>query len=304
MEGNPSKFLERAHLELFRALEEEGTLSRAAERLGLTQPALTHALRKLEGLLGAPLLTRSGRRVSLTSLGERLVRSARQILPRIERAEEELKRLARGELPVVRIGVECHPCYRWLLGVVEDFLGRYPEQELEVIHRYQFGAIEALLHHQLDLIVTPDPVSLPQLVFEPVLDYTLVAVVSSRHPLADRDHLRPEDLAAESVITYPVEETRLDVFTRFLLPAGIRPRRHLREDHHEMMLVLARQGRGVAILPDWLVPPHDPCLRRLPLGAEGLAKRLYLGFRRENLSDPWLERVRQLCTEQAAGFSA
>lgn len=286
-------YLERSHLEIFRALAEEGTLVRASERLNLTQPALTHSVRKLESLLGVNLVERVGRRVSLTSAGERLVRAAGQILPRLEKTEEDLRRLARGELPVLRIGVECHPCYQWLLQVIERFLAE-STQEVEVLRRFQFAAVEALLHQKVDLVVTPDPYRTAALEWVPVLDYSLVAVLGADHALAQKAWLDPEDFLGETLLTYPVEETRLDVFTRFLLPRGVRPQRVRAEETHELMLVLAARGRGIAVLPDWLVGEQPQGLVLKPLGREGLPKQLFLGYRRENREDAALRRFVEL----------
>ncbi len=289
--------LERSHLEILRALVEEGTLMRAAERLSLTQPALTHSLRKLESLLGAALVQRAGRRVILTQAGERLVKAAIQVLPRLEKAEEDLRRMARGELMVLRVGVECHPCYQWLLGVIERYL-EAGDREVEISRKFQFAAVDALLHHRVDVVVTPDPYPSPALEWVPVLDYTLVAALSLDHPLAKKDCLEPQDFSAETLLTYPVEETRLDVFTRFLLPAGIRPKRVRTEESHELMLVLARQGRGVAVLPDWLMEPQQAGLRVLRLGAQGLSKQLLVGYRRENKGDPALGRFLEIAASK------
>lgn len=289
-------YLERTHFEIFRALAEEGTLVQAAQRLNLTQPALTHRVRNLEEVLGVALVQRSGRRVVLTQAGERLVRAATQVLPRFERVEEELKRLGRGELPMLRIGVECHPCYQWLLGVVEQFLSLC-HQEVEVSRRFQFAALDALLHYKVDVVVTPDPYPSPVLEYHPVLDYFLVAVAGETHPLAQKPYLEPNDLATETLLTYPVEETRLDVFTRFLLPAGVRPHRHRTEETHELMLVLARQGRGVAVLPDWLVAGQLEGVVTVPLGRDGMPKQLFVGYRKENARDPGLGKFLELASK-------
>lgn len=270
---------------------------RAAERLSLTQPALTHSLRKLESLLGTALVQRSGRRVVLTQAGERLVKAAHQVLPRLEKAEEDVRRMARGDLLVLRIGVECHPCYQWLLGVIERYL-QLGGREVEISRKFQFAAIEALLNHHVDVVVTPDAYASAALEWVAVLDYELVAVMRDSHPLAHRKFLQPADFAEETLLTYPVEETRLDVFTRFLLPSAIRPKRVRHEETHELMIVLARQGRGVAVLPDWLVGTSMPGVRVVRLGPKGLAKQLLLGYRKENKDDPALGRFLEIAANK------
>jgi LysR family transcriptional regulator for metE and metH len=151
------KFLERQHLEILSALESEGTLSKAAEKLHLTQPALTHSIRRLEDQLGAKVWEIQGRRVVLGAIGQRLLKAARQILPRFQKAEEDLLGLAQGKAGLLKIGVECHPCYQWLMEVVSHYFNAYPAGDLEIVRQFQFAAMEALIHHQIDFLVTPDP---------------------------------------------------------------------------------------------------------------------------------------------------
>ncbi len=231
--------------------------------------------------MGAPLWQREGRRLRLTQAGRHLLAVAQRVLPQLEQAEERLRQLACGEAGTLRIGMECRPCCRWLLKVVAPYLAAWPGVDVDVKQKFRFGGIGALFDHEIDLLVTPDPLPRPGLRFEPVFDYEQVLVVSRQHPLANVRCVRPQQLAGETLITYPVQRQRLDIYTRFLAPAGVEPLRHKTLEDTGIMLQMVASGRGVTALPRWLAQDYA---RQLPLatarlGARGIAKQIHLGAR-------------------------
>lgn len=274
--------IERGHLEIIRAIDRRGSLTAAAESLFVTQPALSHSIRKLEESLGLKIWTREGRTLRLTQGGEHLLSLANRLLPQLERAERQLQQFALGERGTLRIGMECHPCYQWLLKVAEPFLKAWPDIDLDVIQKFQFGGIEALCAHDIDMLVTPDPLKNPALHFEPVFDYEQVLVVGPEHPLRKAKHVEPEQLMDETLITYPVSIDRLDVFSRFLTPAGVMPKRHKLIETTDIILQMVACGRGVAALPRWLVEEQQVRFKLFPvrLGKNGVDKQISLGLRK------------------------
>lgn len=206
---------------------------------------------------------------------------AERVLPQLEHGEHVLAQMARGERGTLRIGMECHPCYQWLLGVVEPYLEAWPDVDLDVKQRFQFGGIGALLAHEIDMLVTPDPLRRKGLVFTPVFDYEQVLVVGSGHALAGRSYISPQELEKETLITYPVEVERLDVYSQFLLPAGVVPKRHKTIETTDIMLQMVASGRGVAALPGWLVAEYRSRMKlaSVRLGRHGVHKQICLGLR-------------------------
>jgi LysR family transcriptional regulator for metE and metH len=273
--------LERVHLVVVREVEKHGSLTAAAEVLGLTQSALSHSIKKLEAQLGTTIWRREGRHLLLTQAGRDVLAVANQVLPQLALAEDRLRQFAQGGRGTLRIGMECHPCYRWLLNVVSPFLANWPHVEVDVKQKVQFGGHEALLGFEIDLLVTPDPVFKPELRFEPVFDYEQVLVVGSTHPLAKAEFVEAAQLADEVLITYPVEIGRLDVYTLFLTPAGVNPRVHKTIESTDLMLQMVAAGRGVAALPRWLVEENAARVAIAPvrLGRRGVPKQIHLGLR-------------------------
>ena len=273
--------IERSHLEIIRAVHDLGSVTAAAESLFVTQPALSHSIRKLEDTLGLKLWKREGRLLRLTQGGEHLLSIANRLLPQFERAERQIEQFAQGERGTLRIGMECHPCYQWLLKIASPFLDAWPSVDLDVIQKFQFGGIDALYAHEIDVLVTPDPLHHKGLVFEPVFDYEQVLVVHQAHPLRKKKFIEPDQLRDETLITYPVSIDRLDVFSRFLTPAGVLPKRHKLIETTDIMLQMVTCGRGVAALPNWLVKEQQERFPVVPLrlGREGIAKQISLGLR-------------------------
>jgi LysR family transcriptional regulator for metE and metH len=294
--------LERIHLSILREVRRQGSLTKAARSLALTQSALSHAMRKLEEDLGTPLWEREGRGLRLLPAGDHLLALAERTLPQLEHAEALLAQLARGERGTLRIGMECHPCYQWLLKVVEPYLRAWPDVDLDVKQRFQFGGIGALFARDIDLLVTPDPLRRRGLHFEPVFDYEQVLVVARDHALAGRPHVVPEDLAEETLITYPVEIERLDVYSQFLLPAGMVPKRHKVIETTDIMLQMVACGRGVAALPGWLVREYAGKIGIVPvrLGSQGVPKQIFLGVRRGDVGVPYVAAFFELARSHRA----
>lgn len=288
--------LERVHLQLLREVQRKGSLTAAARALGLTQSALSHTVKKLEQQLGTDVWQREGRGLRLTPAGSYLLSLAERLLPQLEHAEQVLGQMARGERGTLRIGMECHPCYQWLLAIVEPFLQKFPDVDLDVKQKFQFGGIGALFAHEIDLLVTPDPLRKNGLSFEPVFDYEQVLVVGKEHPLARRTHVVPTDLERETLITYPVGIERLDVYSQFLLPAGASPRRHQVIETTDIMLQMVSSGRGVAALPGWLVAEYGSKLRVVPvrLGRSGIKKQIFLGVRATDVDIGYIAGFRKL----------
>ena len=283
--------IERIHLAIIREVEQQGSLTAAAEKLFLTQSALSHSIKKLEQQLGTDIWLREGRSLRLTQAGQYLSAVANRLLPQLSLAEERLRQFAQGERGTLRIGMECHPCYQWLLKVVSPYLAAWPDVDVDVKQKFQFGGIGALFGYEIDMLVTPDPLYKPGLVFQPVFDYEQVLVVNRQHALAQSAYVLPEQLSSETLITYPVDIDRLDIYNQFLQPAGISPQLHKPIETTDIMLQMVASGRGVAALPRWLVEEYQSRFEVVPvkLGKQGIAKQIYLGIRETDVQIDYVQ---------------
>ena len=280
--------IEHSHLRIIAALQQNGTLTEAANRLCLSQSALSHQIRSLEKKLGVALWERDGRYLRLTHAGQLLLQVAEQVLPVLAQAEQNLKAYGEGRQGILRIGVECYPCYEWLTGVTGEFMRQMPDVDIDIVSKFQFSGLEGLLNHHIDILVTPDLIKQQGSHYEVLTDYELVLVLAADHPLAHTAQINPEQLAAETLLTFPVPIQRLDIFNHFLSPVYLKPARHKVVESLELMLQMAELQRGVCVLPRWLAEGRckNERLSTLKLGKEGMQRSFILLCARETKKSP------------------
>lgn len=163
--------LELRHLNTLLAIDEAGSLVEAAERLHVTQSALSHQLKDLEHRLAVSLIVRRTRPIRFTPAGARLLALARDILPRVKRTETELRRLAAGRSGRLHIAIECHSCFQWLMPALDRFREAWPEVELDLSAAFSFTPQSALVRGDLDMVITSDPVDNEAVRYLPLFRY-------------------------------------------------------------------------------------------------------------------------------------
>lgn len=283
--------LEMRHLKTLTALREAESLVEAAQRLHLTQSALSHQLKDLEERLGLALFIRKSRPVRFTSAGLRLLRLADSVLPQLRQAERDLHRLAGGQAGRLHLAIECHSCFQWLMPTIDQFRNAWPEVEVDFASGYFFAPLPALARGDLDLVITSDPQDITGVTYIQLFTYEALLAVSNQHPLASRNHVQAADLAGETLISYPVERERLDVFKHFLDPAGIEPAAIRNAEMTVMMMQLVASGRGVCCLPNWAMAEYlqRGYVAACRLGERGLFGTLYAAVREDLLDSPYLQ---------------
>lgn len=304
-----SSVLELRHLATLQAIDEAGSLVEAAERLHVTQSALSHQLKDLEHRLGVALIVRRTRPIRFTTAGGRVLALARQVLPQVRRTETELRRLAAGQSGRLHIAIECHSCFQWLMPALDRFREAWPEVELDLSAAFSFTPQAALVRGDLDMVITSDPVDNDAVRYLPLFRYELVLAVARQSALAGARAVEPRALAEETLITYPVEHERLDVFTAFLDPAGVAPAALRTAELTPMMVQLVAAGRGVAALPNWALTEYLDLdlVRAVRLGeGEGVWRTLYAAVRDGDEQVPFIQEfmdtARALCFSNLSGI--
>ncbi|UWQ19490.1 LysR family transcriptional regulator [Jannaschia sp. M317] len=288
--------IEFRHLRTIRAIQECGGLARAADRLNITQSALSHQVKNLEEQIGVELFVRRSKPMTLSPAGQRLLRLADQVLPQIEAVEQEFAGLKSGKTGRLHIAIECHACFEWLFPVLEQFRRAWPDVDVDIRPGLQFQALPALQKEEVDLVVSSDPEDLPGVEFAPLFDYEPVFLASSAHPLAQKDYVEAADFAGETLITYPVDRPRLDVFSQLLMPAGVEPASVRQVELTAVILLLVASNRGVSVLPDWVVREvrYNSDYVTRPLTAQGVTRRLYAAVRQADAAKPFMAHVLRL----------
>jgi LysR family transcriptional regulator for metE and metH len=263
------------------ALKQTGSLQAAAFRLFLTQSALSHQLKEAENQLGCSLFIRKTQPVQFSSQGRVLIELAEQVLPLIDAAAFQLKS---GSFPAqsIRLTVECHACFHWLLPAVKAFRAAWPEVNLCLASDIEHHAVEAMLNDELDLVLTTDVRQETQISFQPLFSLELKAFIYPEHPLAKLAVLTPEALADCTLLTYPIPFERQDIF-RFFLKKNQFQGKLRQVGQASQILQLVAAGEGIAILPTWLAEPFlsQGLIVTKSLGEEGLHRQMYLASRRQ-----------------------
>jgi LysR family transcriptional regulator for metE and metH len=300
--------LELRHLRTLVALRDTGSLVEAAERVFLTQSALSHQLKDLESRLGVTLFIRKTRPVRFTTAGRRLLKLADQVLPLVHGAEHDLERLAGGESGRIYMAIECHSCFEWLLPAINAYREEWPDVELDIASGFHFAPLPALARGDLDLVITADPIEELGLAYLPLFSYEAQLAVARDHDLADKPWVEPADLAGEVLICYPVDRSRLDIFTSFLDPANVEPARVRNAELTTMMIQLVASGRGVACLPNWALHEYRQrdYVQVKSLGEDGVWPTLYAAVRADQAEAAFIrgfiDVAKQTCFENLVGI--
>jgi LysR family transcriptional regulator for metE and metH len=269
--------LELRHLKLVEAIAAEGTMTRAAARLYITQSALSHQLGGLEEALGVTLFRRVPRGMVLTRAGEKLLECARSVLREVREAQELViaaESDARGPL---RISTECYTCYHWLPSRLKRFHASFPRVDVQIVVEATRHPIDALLADQLDLAVVSHPPVQPAITTRPLFEDELVAILSPEHRLAGRRYLSPRDFVPEHLITYALPLRQLTIYNQFLSPSGVLPARTSRVELTEAIVEMVKANLGIAVMAQWAVSRHlnSATLKALRLGRRGFHRTWY-----------------------------
>ncbi len=298
--------IEFRHLRTIKAIHDCGGLARAADQLNITQSALSHQIKGLEDQAGVELFQRRSKPMKLSAAGLRLLRLAEQILPQVEAAQHEFSSLRDGRTGRMHIAIECHACFEWLFPVLESFRKSWGDVDVDIRPGLAFDALPALQKEEVDLVVSSDPEDLPGVEFVELFDYNPVFVAASSHPLAEKDFIEAEDFRGQTLITYPVERTRLDVFSQLLIPARVEPASIRQVELTAVILLLVASNRGISVLPDWVVREvkYNSDYVTRPLTKEGITRRLYAAVRSEDLEKPFVQELVKLARDEARKLQA
>lgn len=286
-------------LKTLKAIEQFGSVSAAAEQLHLTQSALSHQLRELEEWLEAPVFVRKSKPPQFSLMGARLLALADEVLPLMQAAERDIRKLQRGQSGRLNMAMECHSCFDWLMPALNEFRRHWPEVDLDFQSGFQGDAQADVVDGQLDWVVTSNPSQLSGLVYLPLFHYESVLVLSVDHPLNQKPVIYADDLNHETLISYPVDDDRLDIVKHFLLPAGVMPNQRRYTELTMMMVQLVASGRGVCALPAWAAAEFvaKQWVKTRALGEAGVWCTLYAAVREEDAELPYVQELQRIIQE-------
>ncbi len=276
---NPA--LDITQLEVFLAVAQERSFSRAGQRLARTQAAISQSIRKLEEELGEKLFDRSVKDGTLTDSGRVLLEYAHKILNLREEAQgalRELRSLHQGKL---RIGANEHTVM-YLLPVLATYRAEYPQIKVEV-HRCQASTIgNELLRHTIDIGVQTFLPKQPELEAEMFARDSAVLVVAPSHQLAGHDQVSVTELGLESFVAHnvssPQRQTVIETFQKHQTPLNI----NLELPSIEALKRFIEMRHGIGILPSICVQTEvrQGVLVAIPIREMKIERKIHLVYRR------------------------
>ena len=296
MINNPSSPLEIRHLRTLAAIAETSSLSKAAERLHLSQPAVSHQIRVMEDMCGLSLFERKTVPIKLTPAGQRLLILARSVEQQMAEAERDMSRIAGGHTGQLRIAVECHSCFDWLMPSMDAFRERWPEVEQDLVSGFHADPIGLLHEDRADLVIVSHAIKRAHTVYHPLFRYEVSALVAKEHPLANKSYVTAKDFAKETLVTYPIPDDRLDIMREVLIPARIDPAKRRTTELTVAILQLVASRRGIAAMPRWAVQPfldREYVIAR-PVGKNGLQSALYAATTDTLSTVAWMSDFQQI----------
>ena len=299
--------LDLRHLRSLLAIAETGKLAHAAERVFLTQSALSHQMRALEKHYDITLFQRTAHGLRFTPAGQRLLDAAKEIMVAVQKAERDLVRLKHDHTGELRIALECHTCFDWLMPVMRNFREAWPEVEVDLVAGFHSEPWRLIQEGKADLVVGGLPDSPGSLQSAPLFEYEILAVLPPDHALRNKAFLRAEDFAGQTLITYPVPAERIDIIRQVLAPAGITCERRTAELTIAIMQLVASR-RGIAALPNWGVVnyvQYEDVIAKT-IGRKGLWATLHATTTPEIMERPYaldlIRIIRDTCASQLDGI--
>jgi len=286
------------HLKTIATLKETGSLVNTARELFLTQSALSHQIKDLENKLDCQLFERKTQPVRFTPQGMLLLELANEVLPRVEATKCRLKESLNQPISNLRLSVECHACFHWLLPTIKEFNNFWPDIKVDYERGFSYDAIPDLINDELDLVLTSDIREPDKLEYAHLFDFKLKLIVSPDHELDKKAYVTALDLKNETIISYPIPRERQDIFKHFIQNARFDGTLKT-VDQGLLIFQLVSAGMGVAALPDWLVTPYESqgLIKSIPLGALGLTRPMYLAMKKNMKDNPVYRHFLNTCKQ-------
>ncbi len=277
--------MELRHLRYFVAVADQLSFTRAAARLGMSQPPLSLQIQQLEREIGVSLLRRPPGKLELTDAGRAFLLHAQETLAAAERATEVARRTARGEIGELRLGLSgSTPHHTAIQKLLRTFRNRYPKVAVSVIETHSLELVRLVRDGRLDaaLVLEPRDVS-SELLDITVLTDRLMVVLPKYHPLAAQRQIKLAALAGEPFIIVPrtIGPGLHDLIFTACRQAGFSPLVSQESSRTASAVCFVAAGLGVSLVPGWLAGMRAASVVYRPLAGDEPLVRIALIRRRD-----------------------
>lgn len=246
------------HFRLVDTIYREGTVTKAAESLHLTQSALSHQLKELEREMGVEVFHRQGKRLQLSEQGDRFLQSAKKILAEIKSLEEDVNNFKNGQVGKLNMSMQSYTAYHWLPGIIKDFKTRWPDITVHIVADATRRPLEYLLRGELDMGIVRTQMMNTNIQYEKIFEDNLIVLMAADHPLAQQDVVEIEDFNDEELIlaTYDPSYQETPLFEALLQARQVKPKHLHRIYYSDATIEMVNAGLGIAVMSDWVAQPY------------------------------------------------
>ena len=275
--------MEIRHLRLIKAIVEEGSITKAIDKLHLTQSALSHQLKEAEYQLGTKIFLRANKKLTLTKAGEKLYEIANEILDKLSETELQIKQMVFGEFGEIRISTECFSSYHWLPSVIKQFHDLYPNIELKIVTEATHYPLQKLLDNVIDIGIVSDQIKDDKIKYLELFQNEVVMAVSENHSWATKKYVVAEDFANEHLIIHSLPMETVTIHQMVLEPAQIIPKKVTALPLTEASIEMVKADMGVMSMAKWALQPYlkNSSIKAIKIGKNGLKRKHFIAIRNE-----------------------
>ena len=276
--------MEIKYFRLIKTIAEEGSIANSADKLFLTQSALSHQLRELEERLGFKVFHRKRNKWQLTEEGKALYKLGNSVLDSIEKGFQDIEQLRTGSVGVIKVSTECYSFYQGLSSFIQKMGLLYPEIEVDLILEATHQPISKILSNEIDIaIVTQKPMNEGLMSIE-VYEDEIFAILHKENPLHQVEFLKANDFSEIHLIIHSFPLETVSVYDEFLKPNGITPAKISAIPLTEVALEMVDANMGIMCMPKWALKSFklSEGLTFKRISQNGLKRTHYLVFRKSD----------------------
>ncbi|MBP6385499.1 MAG: LysR family transcriptional regulator [Pseudarcicella sp.] len=283
--------MEIRHLKLIKAIVEEGSITKAIDKLHLTQSALSYQLKEAEYQMGTKIFLRENKKMTLTLAGKILYKTAIDVLEKIAETERSVKELIYGEHGEIRISTECYSSYHWLPAVMKQFQLVYPNVELKIIMEATHYPLQKLLAGVLDVAIISDPVKDPNIKYIELFQDEMLMIVSENHAWSKKKYVVAEDFCDQHLLIHSLPLETVTVHQFLLEPANVSPKKITPLPLTEASIEMVKADMGIMAMAKWAAQPYlkNSTLKAIKIGKNGLKRKHYIAIINQQKYPTYLE---------------
>jgi LysR family transcriptional regulator for metE and metH len=272
--------MEIRHLRLIKAIVEEGSITKAIDKLHLTQSALSHQLKEAEYQLGTKIFLRQNKKLILTKAGEKIYATANEILDKLSDTEKEIKQLIFGEVGEIRISTECYSSYHWLPSVLKQFHLLYPNIELKIVMEATHYPLQKLQENILDIAIISDPIKDENIKYVELFQDEMMMVVAENHSWANKKYVVAQDFINEHLLIHSLPMETVTIHQFLLAPAKVTPKKITPLPLTEASIEMVKADMGIMAMAKWALQPYlkNNSIKAIKIGKNGLKRKHYIAY--------------------------